>query len=492
MNSKYLKLLAACVLTVSATSCGDSFLDTDVYDSVDENDALSDVSRLDAAVNGAYYQLQRYTFAGNYATNIGDIASDISYWNMQTSHFNDIYCFSVADTDTYLSYIWQYGYNVIDDANRVIDGAAALMENASDEEKAQINLDIAQAYALRGYCRLALSNTFCHQIKVNGQDFSSQLGIVIEDHHISATDMVSRATLGESFTAVLKDFQKSLEYFNLAGMDEGTMLRLSPQAVHGLLARTYLYLEDWQNAADHAAQAISISGINTLAYNAAAYKTLYNGGVSNSESMFALAIDSQTNWSANSSGTLWSTYNYSPSLWLQSIMEPNDVRRAVWAWTGTSTPTEPQFAGGKFSCYSTGNPAIATNYLVNAPEMFLIQAEANLKLNKVTPAQNALLVVAKRNPAITSTADLPSNPEALMSFIKDERARELFQEGHRLWDLRRWGQKVNVYATGAPAIEWMVKNYDISNLVYPIPADEINTKMGVEQNPDWNATLPSM
>ena len=124
--------------------------------------------------------------------------------------------------------------------------------------------------------------------------------------------------------------------------------------------------------------------------------------------------------------------------------------------------------------------------------MFLIQAEANLKLNKVTPAQNALLVVAKRNPAITSTADLPSNPEALMSFIKDERARELFQEGHRLWDLRRWGQKVNVYATGAPAIEWMVKNYDISNLVYPIPADEINTKMGVEQNPDWNATLPSM
>lgn len=490
MKSKYLKLLAACVLTLSVSSCGDSFLDTKVFDSVDENEAMGDVNRLDAALNGSYYQFMRYYFAGNYATNIGDIASDISYWNTKTGHFDDIYNFSPASTNTYLTYIWQYGYHVIDDVNRVIDGGASLMENATEDDKAQINLDIAEAYALRGYCRLALANIFCHQVKVNGQDFSSSLGIVLEDHHIDPSAMVKRATLGETFTAIVGDFTKSLQYFGQAGIDAETVFRLSPEAVHGLLARTYLYLEDWQNAADHAAQAISISGINTLAYDNASYKSLYNGGNSNTESMFCLAIDSQTNWSANSSGTLWSSYNYSPSLWLQSIMVPNDVRRAVWDWTSDSTPDSPQFAGGKFSCFSTGNPAIATNYLVNAPEMFLIQAEANLKLNKVTPAQNALLVVAKRNPAITSTADLPSAPAALLSFIKDERARELFQEGHRLWDLRRWGQNVNVTATGAPGIDWLVKNYKISDLVYPIPADEINTHMGVEQNPNWDATLP--
>ena len=37
----------------------------------------------------------------------------------------------------------------------------------------------------------------------------------------------------------------------------------------------------------------------------------------NTESMFALAITQTDNWSANSCGTLWSSYNYSPSPKLQ-------------------------------------------------------------------------------------------------------------------------------------------------------------------------------
>lgn len=489
MKSKYLKLLAACVLTLSVSSCGDSFLDTESFDSIDESEGLADLNRLDAALNGAYYQLQRYYFAGNYATMIGDIASDISYWNGENDHFYNVYLFSPTSTDTYLGYIWQYGYQIIDDVNRVIDGADVLLHNAKDDDKPYINLDIAEAYALRGYSRLVLANTFCHQVKVDGRDFSSSLGIVLEDHHIGENVQVKRSTLGETYTAIINDFTNSLKYFELAGGDTGSLFRLRPESVHGLLARTYLYLEDWQNATDHAAQAISISGINTLTYDATAYKALYNGGASNKESMFALAIDSQTNWSANSCGTLWSTYSYSPSPWLKSIIVNDDVRRVVWDFSRNDSGYLI-FSSGKFSCFDTKNPAIGTNYLVNAPEMFLIQAEANLKLNKVTPAQNALLVVAKRNPAITSTSDLPSAPTALLSFIKDERARELFQEGHRLWDLRRWGNNVNVAAAEESEIAWYVEDYKICDLVFPIPADEINTNMGVEQNPNWDATLP--
>ncbi len=61
-----------------------------------------------------------------------------------------------------------------------------------------------------------------------------------------------------------------------------------------------------------------------------------------------------------------------------------------------------------------------------------------------------------------------------MSFIKDERARELFQEGMRLYDLRRWNERVSVYANSAPAIKFTYTNYEISNLVFPIPSAEIN------------------
>mgnify|MGYP002660318181 FL=1 len=76
-----------------------------------------------------------------------------------------------------------------------------------------------------------------------------------------------------------------------------------------------------------------------------------------------------------------------------------------------------------------------------------------------------------------------------MSFIKDERARELFQEGMRLYDLRRWNERVSVYANSAPAIKFTYTNYEISNLVFPIPSAEINTGFGVTQN-NWTNTLP--
>lgn len=90
---------------------------------------------------------------------------------------------------------------------------------------------------------------------------------------------------------------------------------------------------------------------------------------------------------------------------------------------------------------------------------------------------------------IKSTNDLPSEKENLMSFIKDERARELFQEGMRLYDLRRWNERVSVYANSAPAIKFTYTNYEISNLVFPIPSAEINAGFGVTQN-NWTNTLP--
>ena len=96
-------------------------------------------------------------------------------------------------------------------------------------------------------------------------------------------------------------------------------------------------------------------------------------------------------------------------------------------------------------------------------------------------------MVAKRNPAIQSVDDITGD---VMQFIKDERARELFQEGHRLYDLRRWGQPVSVSAIKAPAIEFDYNNYNISEMVFPIPVAEINAGFGVEQNSEWPNVMP--
>lgn len=493
MKKLILKAFALTVLAGGVAGCGNSFLETDYYNGIDQETALNSVDNISTALNGAYYQLYRYYFAGNYATTIGDIPTDLAYWNAGTQHFNDIYTYTVNDTDTYLYYIWNYGYKVIDNAARLIEAIDAFYDASTDDEKAELDLCKAEAYALRGYAQLVLVNIFAHQVKVNGTDFSSKPGIVLVDKPIKPLEEVSRSTVGQSYTAIVNDLKDALTHFTAAGGDRGDLYYFGEAAVHGLLARTYLYMEEWSDAAEQAQDALDAAGITTLTYDKTAYKALYNGGTSNTESMFALAISSSQNWQAQSCGTIWSTYDYSPSPWLQSIYDDTDCRTNVWEWDSKSTPASPEFKGGKFGHFSSGNNTYGTCYIVNAPEMFLIIAEANAQspTGSVSDVQNALLTVAKRNSAITSASDLPSTKTDLMAFIKEERARELFQEGLRLYDLRRWDEMAQVYAIGAPNISFTYTNYKISDLVYPIPNDEITSGFGVAQNEGWSSTLPS-
>ncbi len=69
----------------------------------------------------------------------------------------------------------------------------------------------------------------------------------------------------------------------------------------------------------------------------------------------------------------------------------------------------------------------------------------------------------------------------MMSFIQDEYVREFYQEGHRWFDARRWGLKLTCSK---------FKNFDVSNFVFPIPADEINAGFCTQQNDGWEDALP--
>lgn len=106
MKKYILKAFMLMALGAGMTSCGDTFLETDYYSGIDTEDALTSISKISTALNGTYYNLYHYSFAGNYAINIGDIPTDISYWNGKTGHFDGIYTFTIVDTDTYLNSIW--------------------------------------------------------------------------------------------------------------------------------------------------------------------------------------------------------------------------------------------------------------------------------------------------------------------------------------------------------------------------------------------------
>lgn len=495
MKNLFIKSVIGLSCAAALTSCGDKFLETDYYAGVEADGALTTPDVIEYALNGTYYQLQTYYFAGNYSINIGDVASDIAYWNQDTGHFNQIYQFTYTDTNTYLYYIWDYGYKVIDNASRIIEATQNLMPEAEDDDLVYLYLFEAEARCLRAYASLTLVNTFAHQAMVNGKSYLNEPGIVIVETPVPAFTDVERSTIGKSYEYILKDLNTAISYFEAIGGDRGDVNYMNLAAAYGLLARTNMYLENWSAAAEAAEKAIEVSGIDELAYTPEEYKELYDYFDSNWESFFTLGINSQTSWSANSSGTLYTTYGYSASPYLFSLFGEDDCRLSIYYWNLTEDKPEPyslNFSGGKFGAYGTSpvNPAYATNYVINAPEMFLIEAEAYAKLNNVSAAQEALLVVAKRNNAITSVADLPASADGLMSFLYEERARELFQEGFRFFDLRRWNIPCNLYGEDAPNIKWMINNVTVGDVLFPIPVDEINAGYGVTQNEGWAGSRP--
>lgn len=430
MKKHILGLLFLSVTGTCLTSCGDDFLDTKNYSGVDVDNGLTDASSVSNAVNGEYDWFYHYNFAGDYATMIGDIPTDLSYWNGSTGHMDAIYSYTMTDEESYLLYIWNYGYKVIDNSARAINAGKKWYETSTEEDKQTLDVALAEAYALRAYAKLALVNIYGHQIKVNGQDFSDQPGIVISEEPIKAFEQVSRSTVGETYTSIVADLKDAIEHFDKAGADRGKKVYFTKAAAEGLLARVYLYMENWSDAASYAQQALDDADVSAIATTADEYKAMYSSTGVNTESLFYLSIDDKHNWSAYSCGTLWSTYSFSPSPKLH----------------GT---TDTDF----------------------------------------DEARNSLLVVAKRNADITSAEQLGTTKDEVLAFLKDERARELFQEGLRLYDLRRWDEKASVYAYGAPEVKFTFNNYKISDFVYPIPVDEINSGFGVAQN-DWSKTLP--
>lgn len=119
-------------------------------------------------------------------------------------------------------------------------------------------------------------------------------------------------------------------------------------------------------------------------------------------------------------------------------------------------------------------------------DVLLIYAEAETELGHLEEAMKYLNMVRKRSNATLMSA--VSTQTGMRSSILEERAKEFACEGDRRWDLIRWGiylQAMN--AIGGRDEANINKARSERNLLYPIPADEINVNDSISSNnPGWN------
>lgn len=123
--------------------------------------------------------------------------------------------------------------------------------------------------------------------------------------------------------------------------------------------------------------------------------------------------------------------------------------------------------------------------------MYLIAAEA--AANKAGQDGIASYYLNElRSKRIGNWSDKEYSGVELMKEIREERVRELFGEGHRMNDLKRWHMGFSRSAGQDPDLVQPGANYasctrpaDDPYFLWPIPTDEIQANPHIEQNPAY-------
>lgn len=468
---KSFKLLAiSAVLTMGLASCGDEYFDVRMDQNKTSETAFTTAQDVKNGMIGAYYALGNYRFYGRNVVALGDMASDLATASASSGHFVSLNQYSINDTDDDLYDTWNYGYKVIDRCVRTLNGAKIILEaGVTEEEKHNINSYISQCYALRALATFYLTNLF--GLPYQPDQSNSQLGIIlIKDKPYTINDEVHRSSVADCYAQMLSDIAEAKAHYAGEGeMNGSAQFYFNLAAIYALEARVNLFMGNYEKAKQAAEAALEERGSEGI--EASEYASMWQSNAISPEDILTITKTTDDNLSANALNTLYGSYKGSVSDALKAAFAEGDVRAEVLSL--------PQF---KYVGLA-GDKAVSNIPVFRVSEMYLIIAECDTRLGNIDDAKEALFFTAKRNPAIKSSDDLPATKDEIISFINDERVRELYLEGHRWFDARRQGLKLNVN-------NGVFKNFDVAKFVYPIPADEINANFGTEQNEGWEDNLP--
>lgn len=480
MKTKIKYLAGLLLFTMAFTSCDKDFLTEEPILQQTNEFTLSTFKGLNQAALGAYTPLFNTPWYGRDYVVASDIRSGNAKLSPKSSgRFRTEYQWGYNPGTA--PGVWTTAYDAIARANNVI--------NAIDDDFSEDDVTEQDLNNVKAECLFIRAIGHFDLVRLYAQPYShdkESLGVPV----VLLTEIgePARNTVEEVYTQVVADLKQAEsiidpEYVRSAGNDVRGFV--TKEAIQALLARVYLYMEDWQNAADYAAKVIN-SGKFQM-YTTAEYTTWDNGGVFGLE---AAKIPGEVIFEiygseGNSGHGNWDVIAYilSPDGYgdvgasqdLLDLFEENDVR-------GNLFRTHSDFGDALWSLKypgKNGNLREENIPVLRLSEMYLIRAEALLK-GAVISGESAVndYNTIRTNRGLTAVSSIS------VQDIYDERRRELCFEGHQLFDLARTKRELvrNDYSGTVnqnvpfPDYKWAA----------PIPLGEMDANPNMQQNPNYN------
>lgn len=249
--------------------------------------------------------------------------------------------------------------------------------------------------------------------------------------------------------------------------------------IQALLSRVYLYMGEWQKAADYATKVISNN--NYALYEADEYADVWTNDIGGSEVIFENYIDMDHLSNTACSYMTFPDGSYGDciaSQALYNLYEDGDVRKELFRQDKDETPGlwwTLKYEGKGIYVPDASNTAI-----LRLSEMYLNRAEA--LVHGATVAGTTALDDLN---AITSRRGATAYTNAGMQAIKLERRKELAWEGHYFFDLARWGDSV----TREACYNLQADNQNIPfpdhRWALPLPKGELEVNENLVQNDEY-------
>lgn len=495
INKAILSLALGSTLLVS--SC-DSLLQVDPRQSIDANGALNTPDAMDAALNSVYARLRSVRNYGRDLLALSDALADVG---QTTSNSGRLIGENNNQPNAHFQAgFWQNSYFAINEANLIIDGLAGV-EGASQAQRDRWE---GEAKFLRALYYFDLIKVYSYiPTAIYQPGVIDEGGVPLELTGVITSGealgrQTSRATIDEVYTQIYTDLEDAKRLLTSRGTQYA-----SSAAASALLSRVALYRGDWAKAASEATTALGSNVGTVLGGNA--YVSGWRSSI-NPESMFevrfALAEESigvneslQSSYTAllnltnkNSQGgwgdfipnaTVRGFFGLAPlqigtpatdnNNW--DVTRNSDVRAQLYTTGNTVRGAGRQIESTKFM--SKSGFAYADNVpVIRKSEMHLNRAEANYHLNNTSAALTELNAFK----ALRGLPAVDLSGQALLDEILLERFKEFAFEGHRFFDLKRYGKPI---VKTTPAVNLA---FDDFKILPPLPQREVDGNANLNQN----------
>jgi starch-binding outer membrane protein, SusD/RagB family len=437
MQRRHFGWLAAAALLAAC----DSPLDTDPTASIDAGTALTTPRGIELGVTGAYEALQ----AGSLYSRDGVVYPDLYADNLDfTGTFQtdrEVSLRNVPTSSGVVTGIWAAAYEGINRANNVLDAIPNVAE-----------LGAAEAAVYRGEALFIRALQYFTLV----QWFDGVPVVTEPSRGVSEESNVERGTAADVFAQIESDLEEAATLLPTDRVNG----RATRDAANALLARVYLETGEYADARDRATAVIE-SGNYELVDD---YRTIFTTK-NTDESIFELQYSiNNTNslafwYFTQAEGGRW---GFAPSADLIDAYEPGDDRLAASIATSDGDP----FGIKYFRITNEDDNVI----VLRLAEMYLIRAEANVRLGAAAPVVRADIDIVRARAGLDPLPATVTGTQALTDAILQERRVELAMEGHRFFDLRRLDRAVAVLSIPE------------HRLVFPIPQDERDVNPNLTQN----------